>query len=156
MHGHVLAAQGLRRIYRTGKFNLAGEDIPCDLFLGGDLPWLKGLLGIATPYNAMSVWSRGIWTKNGGWQHKGVPRTKESDAAALALHKAGTRVMAAGGVVRKPQLVPPSRLCFVVCILHCTMAVGRLANCAFHALKLGFPTHNINIYLEKRNYRRAL
>lgn len=108
---------------------------------GGDLPWLKGLLGLSTHPSVMSPWNRGVWQRpkkdKDGVEQPGfytglegntfAERTAETDAAALARANAEPQVLLRDGVKRDPVLPFQCREDVVFCILHCTMAIGRLA-----------------------------
>lgn len=81
-------AQSLRRVQRRGTLWFNGAFHHCELFFGGDLPWLKRLLGISTHAGVMSVHSRGIYVSaKTGWVGKGLERTLQSDKIACRVYQ---------------------------------------------------------------------
>lgn len=110
---------------------------------GGDLPWLKGLMGLSPVPAVMSVWSRGIWiapteTEAGGFlglaadECSFTERTAASDAVDLATP--GAVLKDKHGVTRVAVLPIMVRRDIIPCILHMTMCVGRLA--ALYVMRL--------------------
>lgn len=103
-----------------------GQDVPAEVYLGGDLPFLKSLLGITTAWQVPSIYTRRRWmggALRGGWVGGDRMRTALSDAKVMGK----LPVVAKGcGVTGPPLLVPEDRWHVVICILHLTMAFGRL------------------------------
>ena len=103
----------------------AGEVHKCTVWLGGDLPWLKRLLGISPCPQVASLYHEGVWD---GKDYKGC-QVRRSDLTDRAHRKAYQRKggsLANAGCITTPLLTHPERLNFVACVLHCSMALGRL------------------------------
>lgn len=97
------------------------------MWVGGDLPWLKRLLGISPCPQVASLYHEGIW--DGAQKaYKGAEarRQLETDDAHHAAYKATGESLVNRGCIRPPLLRHPDRLNFVACVLHCSMALGRL------------------------------
>ena len=123
--------QEIQELIDTEKFVLGPEERAAITFLGGDLAWLDRLLGISTSPQVPSIYDEGILVFGEPTTVSGqdVERSAESDAAQHARYVAGTRSLLCAGCVGVPLLV----LCrwrVVICVLHMTMAFGRLV-CAF-------------------------
>jgi hypothetical protein len=125
--------QALQEIIDTGELHRGVPflPIPARVYLGGDLPWLKRMLGISTCAQVASLYNEGVKQK-GDDAYTGceVTRTTASDAAHKADYDRGSESLQVAGCIGHPVLRLPDRRMAVVCVLHTTMALGRLL-CAF-------------------------
>ena len=101
------------------------------MYLGGDLPWIKRLLGISTAPQVASPFNNAV-RQHGDREYTGMDqlRTVESDAANLRRYesKEASSLAVAGCI--SPPLLRIDRAYVVFCLLHAVMALGR-AVCAF-------------------------
>ena len=105
--------------------------IPARVFVGGDLPWLKRLLGISTAAQVASLYNEAVKQKGAStYTGCGTRRTTESDAAHKAEYDAGSDSLQVAGCIGTPLLRLRDRRMAVLCVLHATMAIGRML-CAF-------------------------
>ena len=84
------------------------------------------MIGVSTCPQVGSMFNEGIWnapTKT--WEGSANPRTMEGDEANYTAFLLGTPSLQAAGCSTQPILNLP-RAWVVLCILHLTMAVGRL------------------------------
>ena len=132
-----VSPQEIQAILDTGTFAFNGVPTACELFFGGDLPFLKGLLGISKSPAVYSVHSCGVYHPTDGWLGKDEDgtfsrRTLVSDRWYRRWFRRGDleRPLQALGVTGRPRLAIPDRRRVVPCILHCTMAIGKLLACA--------------------------
>ena len=96
------------------------------MILGGDQPWTRRAIGVSTCPQVGSMFNEGIWnapTKT--WEGSANPRTIEGDEANYTAFLLGTPSLQAAGCSTQPILKLP-RAWVVLCILHLTMAMGRL------------------------------
>ena len=96
------------------------------MILGGDQPWTRRVIGVSTCPQVGSMFNEGIWnapTKT--WEGSANPRTMEGDEANYTAFLLGTPSLQAAGCSTQPILKLP-RAWVVLCILHLTMAMGRL------------------------------
>ena len=96
------------------------------MILGGDQPWTRRVIGVSTCPQVRSMFNEGIWnapTKT--WEGCANPRTMEGDEANYTAFLLGTPSLQAAGCSTQPILKLP-RAWVVLCILHLTMAMGRL------------------------------
>ena len=63
LHVHIsgLSLQAIQEIINTGTITWGEEVHPCTVWIGGDLPWLKRLLGISTCPQVASLYHEGVW-----------------------------------------------------------------------------------------------
>ena len=122
-----LSLQAIQEIINTGSIKWGDEVHPCTVWIGGDLPWLKRLLGISPCPQVASLYHEGVWDPvekvYKGWE---VRRTDASDKAHRAEYEATGGSLANSGCINAPIVTHPERLNFVACVLHCSMALGRL------------------------------
>ena len=118
--------QELQAIVDSRQMRWAGKMREAKVWVGGDQPWLRRLLGVSTCPQVGSLFNEGIWDHTQKeWRGDTVRRSMESDALHHSAFQAGTRSLAAAGCSTTPILkVPRSHV--LICILHCVMAVGRL------------------------------
>ena len=96
------------------------------MILGGDQPWTRRVIGVSTCPQVSSMFNESIWnapTKT--WEGSANPRTMEGDEANYTAFLLGTPSFQAAGRSTQPILKLP-RAWVVLCILHLTMAMGRL------------------------------
>lgn len=73
--------QVLQQVVREGRFLWGSVSIPAELFLGGDSPWLRRILGISTCPQVGSLYNEGVWDNILGWVRAHIRRTLTSDLA---------------------------------------------------------------------------
>lgn len=96
------------------------------LWMGGDSPWMRRILGVSTAPTVGSIYNEGVWDSvSKSWRGADVRRTVESDAAQYKQFVGGGKSLQCAGCSTAP-LLTPARLHCVMCILHCSMAMGRL------------------------------
>lgn len=106
------------------------------MWLGGDLPWLKRLLGISPCPQVASLYHEGVKDRDDlVYVGSEVRRSDASDAANRAAYQATGKSLVNAGCINTPLVTHPERMNFVACILHCSMALGRLL-CEFINLLL--------------------
>jgi hypothetical protein len=129
LHVHIsgLSLQAIQEIINTGTITWGEEVHPCTVWIGGDLPWLKRLLGISPCPQVASLYHEGVWDPvekvYRGWE---VRRTDASDKARREAYNEMGGSLANSGCINTPIVTHPERLNFVACVLHCSMALGRL------------------------------
>ena len=81
-----------------------GRERPCKVWLGGDLPWLKRILGISTHPAVGSIMNQGIWNaETGEYERYEEVRTRDSDAQCHAQYTQGTPSLQAPGCSTPPR-----------------------------------------------------
>ena len=96
------------------------------MILGGDQSWTRRVIGVSKCPQMGSMFNEGIWSaKKKSWEGSAIPRTMEGDEAQYTAFLLGTPSLQAAGCSRQRILQLP-RAWVVLCILHLTMAVGRL------------------------------
>ena len=96
------------------------------MILGGDQPWTRRVIGVSTCPQAGSMFNEGIWNaQTKTWQGSAHPRTMEGDEANYTAFLLGTPSLQADGCNTQRILKLPHAW-VVLCILHLTMAMGRL------------------------------
>ena len=96
------------------------------MIVGGDQPWTRRAIGVATCPQAGSMFNEGIWNaQTKTLEGSAIPRTMEGDEANYTAFLLGTTSLQAAGCSTQFILkLPCTRV--VLCILHLTMAMGRL------------------------------
>ena len=95
------------------------------MILGGDQPWTRRVIGVSTCPQVGSMFNEGIWNAQNDRQGSANPRTMEGDEAHYTAFLLGTpSLQAAGCSTHRILKLPRARV--VLCILHLTMAMGRL------------------------------
>ena len=96
------------------------------MILGGDQPWTRQVIGVSTCPQVGSMFNEGIWNaQTKTWEGSANPRTMEGDGANYTAFLLGTpSLQAAGWSTQRILKLPRARV--VLCILHLTMAMGRL------------------------------
>ena len=100
--------------------------MPAAVLLGGDHPWLRGLLGISVAPKVGSIFNeavRDITAKQ--WNGVAARRTMQSDAPHYRRYQVTRKSLDAVGGTGELQLVIARNRVFL-CILHSCMAFGRL------------------------------
>ena len=96
------------------------------MILGGDQPWTRRVIGVSTCPQVGSMSNEGIWNaRTKTWEGSANPRTMEGDEANYTAFLLGTPSLQAAVCSTQPILKLP-RAWVVLCILHLTMAMGRL------------------------------
>ena len=99
----------------------------CTVWIGGDLPWLKRLLGISVCPQVASLYHEGVWDPvEEAYMGCEIRRSDDTDAALHEMYTQDGRSLDNRGCIGKPILTHPNRLNFVACVLHCSMAMGKL------------------------------
>ena len=96
--------------------------MPARVKVGGDFPFLKRLLGLTIHWGVPSLYDS-AYRVDGEWVDKGTPWTNDIDEQRQGLLPV---IEHARGAVRAPVFEGLPRQCWVVCILHCLMAIGKL------------------------------
>ena len=96
------------------------------VILGGDQPWTRRVIGVSTCPQVGSMFNEGIWNaQKKTWEGSAIPRTMEGDEAKYTAFLLGTPSLQAAGC-RTQRIFKLPRAWVVLCILHLTMAMGRL------------------------------
>ena len=96
------------------------------MIVGGDQPWTRRVIGVSTCPKVGSMFNGGIWNaRKKTWEGSAIPRTMEGDEANYTPFLLGTPSLQAAGCGTQRVLKLP-RAWVVLCILHLTMAMGRL------------------------------
>ena len=96
------------------------------MILGGDQPWTRRVIVVSTCPQVGSMLNEGIWNaQTKTWKGSAIPRTMEGDEAHYMGFLHGTPSLQAAGCTTQRILQLP-RAWAVLCILHLTMAMGRL------------------------------
>ena len=96
------------------------------VILGGDQPWTRRVIGGSTCPQVGSMFNEGIWNaQKKTWEGSAIPRTMEGDEAKYTAFLLGTPSLQAAGC-RTQRIFKLPRAWVVLCILHLTMAMGRL------------------------------
>ena len=116
----------IQEIIDTGLVQWGASKEEAKVILGGDQPWTRRVIGVSTCPQVGSMFNEGIWTApTKTWEGSANPRTMEGDEANYTAFLLGTPSLQAAGCSKQPILKLP-RAWVVLCILHLTMAVGRL------------------------------
>ena len=96
------------------------------MILGGDQPLTRRVIGVSNCPQVSSMFNEGIWNAQmKTWEGSAIPRTMEGDEANYTAFLLGTPSLQTAGCSTERNLKLP--LAWVVlCILHLTMAMGRL------------------------------
>ena len=96
------------------------------MILRQDQPWTQRLIGVSTCPQLGPKSNEGIWNaQRETWEGSAIPRTMEGDEAHYTALLLGTPSLQAAG--RSMQQILQLPLAWVaLCILHLTMAMGRL------------------------------
>ena len=96
------------------------------MILGGDQPWTQRAIGVSTCPQVGSMFNEGIWNaQTKTWEGSAIRRTMEGDEANYTAFLLATpSLQAAGCTTQRILKLPRARV--VKCILHLTMAMGRL------------------------------
>ena len=96
------------------------------MILGGDQPWTRRVIRVSSCPQVGSMFNEGIWNaQTKTWEGSAIPRTMEGDEANYTAFLLGTPSLQAAGCSTQRILKLP-RAWVVLCILHLTMAMGRL------------------------------
>ena len=96
------------------------------VFLGGDQPWLRGLLGISVAAQVGGIFNEAVRDNTAKrWNGVASQRATESDANNHRRYHVTRKNLDAEGCPGEPLLVIATNRVFL-CILHWCMAFGRL------------------------------
>ena len=116
----------IQAIIDTGLVQWGASKKGAKVILAGDQPWTRRVIGVSTCPKLGSMFNEGIWnaqTKTS--EGSAIPRTMEGDEAHYTAFLLGTPSLQAAGCSTQRILQLP-RAWVVLCILHPTMAMGRL------------------------------
>ena len=100
--------------------------MPAAVLLGGDLPWLRRLLGISVAPQVGSIFNEAMCDNTAKrWNGVTAWRTTLSDVNNHCRYLVTRKSLDAAGCTGEPLLVIARNWVFL-CILHCCMAFGRL------------------------------
>ena len=116
--------QALQKIIDTGRFLKGGRRRRAIVYLGGDLPWIKRLLGISTCPQVASPFNNAV-RQPGEREYTGMgqARSVASDAANHQRYARGEASSLAVAGCISPPLLCIDRAFVVFCLLHATMAL---------------------------------
>ena len=98
-----------------------------ELVIGGDHPFEQRLKGASISPMVGSIYNMGVWDKGAAaWEHTATRRTLQEEAAARVRYKDAGRGLDNGGCIGDPHIAAHQCLVFLICILHCCMAMNRL------------------------------
>ena len=151
----------LRRIQKfinTGTMEYSGTEYPARVFLGGDSPWLRHVLGITTHWMVASLYSFGIWDNRalGGAE---VPRSAQANALWHDQVRSGKMLPVQGrGCTHNPLLqVPNPYFQVVMCFLHALMCIGRIVANEVHSVCMGQqPAVIVEVAQILRDYKTGI
>ena len=95
--------QVLQEVLDTGLFMWKGAPRAAQLWLGGDSPWIRRIIGVSTAPQVGSIYNEGVWSNDTKeWQGHNVPRTLETDAAHHLAFLAEGRSLSHAGCSTTP------------------------------------------------------
>ena len=116
----------IQEIIGTGLVQWGASKEEAKVILGGDQPWMRTVIGVSTCPQVGFMFNEGIWNaQKKTWEGSAIPRTMEGDEANYTAFLLGTPSLQAAGCSGQRILKLP-RARVVLCILHLTMAMGRL------------------------------
>ena len=116
----------IQDIMDTGLVQWGASKEEAKVILGGDQPWTRRGIGVSTCPQVGSMFNEGIWSaQKKFWVGSAIPRTMEGDEAHYTAFLLGTPSLQAAGCSTQPIWKLPRAL-VVLCLLHVTMAKGRL------------------------------
>ena len=148
----------IQKFINTGTIQYCGMEYPTRVFLGGDSPWLRHVLGITTHWMVASLYSFGIWN-NGSLEGAEVPRSAQANALWHDQVRSGKMLPVQGrGCTHKPLLqVPNPYFQVVMCILHALMCIGRIVANEVHSLCVGQdPAVIVEVAQILRDYKTGI
>ena len=93
------------------------------VLLGGDQPLTRRVIGVSTCPQVGSIFHEGTCNaQKKTWEGSAIPRTMERDESHYTAFLLGTPSLQAAGC----RILTLPRAQIVLCILHLTMAMGRL------------------------------
>ena len=95
----------------------------CEVWFGGDEPWLWRWLGLSEFWEIASIYAFAIWQRA---ERKFITDAIWCTNAAEATYRTGGGPCMQHRGCMRPPLIPSDRWRFVQCILHGLMAIGRL------------------------------
>ena len=102
------------------------RDHQSDVWLRGDSPWVRRIIGISPATQVWSLYNEAIWDCDARvWMGKDVVPTTESDHEQQTSFLSETPSVRAAGCPVDPVVVI-ARCPVIMCILHCCMAIGGL------------------------------
>ena len=118
--------QVIQHIIDTGLVQWAASKEEAKVILGGDQPWMRRVIGVSTCPQVGSMFNEGIWhAQTKTWEGSANPQTMEGDEPNYTAFILGTPSLQVAGCSTQRILKLP-RGWVVLCILHLTMAMGRL------------------------------
>ena len=116
----------MQDIIDTGLVQWGASKEKAKVILGGDQPWTRRVIGVSTCPQVGFMFNEGIRNApKKTWEGSAIPRTREGDQANYTAFLLGTPSLPAAGCSTQRILKLP-RAWVVLCILHLTIAMGRL------------------------------
>ena len=116
----------LQSIHVCKSFFWATRWVPAALVLGGDQPFIRRLMGASTSPQVGSIYNMGVWDKAAtAWLRVKRRHILDNKSAARRQHQVTGRSLDNVGCIAEPHIVV-DRCWVFLCILHCSMAIGRL------------------------------
>ena len=117
----LFSVQVLQTAVDTGQFEWAGRPRQCRVILGGDIPWVRRLVGVTVAPQVGSFLNEGVWDSVGRhWVGQNVRRTLDRNREHFRQFCAGGRSLAVAGCSTSSVLhIPPEQL--VNCLLNMMM-----------------------------------
>ena len=116
----------IQDIIDTGFVQWGASKEEAKVILRGDQPWTQRVIGVSTCPQVGSIFNEGIWNaQKKTWEGSAIRRTMEGDEANYTAFLLGTPSLQAAGSSTQ-QILKLPRAWVVLCILHVTMAMGRL------------------------------
>ena len=116
----------IQKIIDTGSVQWGASKKEAKAILRGDQLWTRRVIGVSTCPQVGSMFNEGIWNaQTKTWEGSTIPRTMEGDEAHYTAFLLGTPSLQAAACNMQRILKLPHAW-VVLCILHLTMATGRL------------------------------
>ena len=117
----------IQQIIDRGYMLLRGFWVRTVVIFGGDSPWLRHILGLATFYEIGSIYSFATWSREKErWVGCEWRRSTRLAARFLKYRKQGVGCVGAKGCIESPLLKVDDRIgCVIMCVLHLVIQCGE-------------------------------
>ena len=116
--------------------------VPSGLVVGGDQPFVRRLIRVSISPMVGSIYNMGVWDKSAAaWVNVATRHTLDGEATARRRYKETGRSLDNGGCVGEPHIMVDRCVVFL-CILHCSIAIGRLRVAFIEARLVDPPKEN--------------
>ena len=116
--------------------------VPSRLVIGGDQPFVRGLIGVSTSPMVGSIYNMGVWDKvAAAWINVATRGTLAREEAARRRYKETGRSLENGGCIGDPHIVVDRCMAFL-CILLCCIAIGRFQVAFIETRLVDLPKEN--------------